>query len=71
MPFVCMLAKFVLRSCCRTSLSSLEIAIKSFFIEKVISSTGTKFIVWVGDGLSASSVLLQAPCVASEKVTSY
>ena len=33
-----MLAKFVLRSCCRTSPSSLEIVIKAFFIEKVISS---------------------------------
>ena len=33
-----MLAKFVLHSCCKTSLSSLEIVIKAFFTEKVIST---------------------------------
>ena len=52
-----MLAKFVLRSCCRTSLSSLEIVIKAFFIEKVISSGGD-----VGWGAGGGILLMHCFC---------
>ena len=64
-----MLAKFVLHSCCRTSLSSLEIAIKSFFIEKVISSEVNSFALvalWVpiSDSISTKTLLNAAIFIA-------
>ena len=51
-----MLAKFVLRSCCRTSLSSLEIVIKAFFIETVISSILSYYCIGLPTYLSSLGV---------------